>query len=426
VTGPATRDDGLSAKLMLVVFCPFAAGYFLSYFFRNVNAVISRELATEFSLAPSNLGLLTAAYFLAFAAFQLPLGVLLDRYGPRRVLAALYCIAALGALVFGLAEGFAMLTLGRALIGLGVAGGLMGAIKAYTLWFPPSRLATLTGLHIAVGGIGGLSATAPVEALLGPFGWRALFYGLAVLSALAALLIVTVVPEKKLPGGGESLARQAAAFRLVFASGTFWRIAASLVLTHAVYQALQGLWLAPWMYDVAGFDRPTVARHLFAGATAYAMGSIFFGAASDRLARHGITHLTVYKLGMVLTLAMFGLLAMGVTAGLLATVAVYGFCSISAALAYPILTTRFAHEMAGRVNTAANLLMFLGSFLAQWGIGAVLRRYPVTDGHYAPAGYTAAFAILGVLQLVAVLWLLPMRDRGQTRGQTPVDKFETS
>lgn len=422
MTGPATRNDGLSAKLMLVVFCPFAAGYFLSYFFRNVNAVISRELATEFSLAPSDLGLLTAAYFLAFAAFQLPLGVLLDRYGPRRVLAALFCVAALGALVFGLAQGFALLTLGRALIGLGVAGGLMGAIKAYTLWFPPARLATLTGLHIAVGGIGGLSATAPVEALLGPFGWRALFYGLAALSAIAALLIVTIVPEKRLPGEGESLARQAAAFRVVFASPLFWRIALAMVLTHAAYQALQGLWLAPWMYDVAGFDRPTVAQHLLYGATAYALGSVFFGAAADRLAQHGISHLTVYKLGMALTLAMFGLLAAGVTTGLLVTVSVYGFCSISAALAYAILTTRFAHGMAGRVNTAANLLMFGGSFLAQWGIGAVLRLYPVSDGRYSPDGYAAAFAVLGALQLAAVLWLLTMREG---RGQTPVDKSGT-
>jgi len=403
VTGSATRSDGLSAKLMLVVFCPFAAGYFLSYFFRNVNAVISRDLATEFALAPSSLGLLTATYFLAFAAFQLPLGVLLDRYGPRRVLALLYSIAGLGALVFGLAESFAMLTLGRALIGLGVAGGLMGAIKAYTLWFPPGRLATLTGLHIAVGGIGGLTATAPVEALLGPFGWRALFYGLAALSAIAALLIATIVPEKKLPSAGESLGRQIAAFRVVFASANFWRIALPLVLTHAAYQALQGLWLAPWMYDVA--------RHLLYGATAYAIGSVFFGAASDWLAQRGITHLTVYKFGIVVTLAMFALLAAGVTAGLSLTVSVYGFFSISAALAYPLLTVRFAHAMAGRVTTAANLMLFAGSFAAQWGIGAALRLYPVSDGRYAPEGYVAAFIGLGVLQLASVLWLLPMRQR---------------
>src|SRR5437868_1417427 len=165
----------LPMKPLVVVFCPFAAGYFLSFFFRNVNAVISRDLAREFALSPSDLGFLTSTYLLAFAAIQLPLGVLLDRYGPRRVVAGLLCITAAGALTFALAQDFVTLSIGRALIGFGVSAGLMGAIKAFTLWFPLSQLATLNGLYLAVGGIGALSATAPAEAFLGHFGWRALF-----------------------------------------------------------------------------------------------------------------------------------------------------------------------------------------------------------------------------------------------------------
>src|SRR6185295_10766559 len=157
--------------LVLMVFCPFAAGYFLSFFFRNVNAVISRDLAREFALSSSDLGLLTSLYLLAFAAIQLPLGVALDRYGPRRVVAALLCVAAAGALVFALSVNFTLLAAGRALIGLGVSGGLMGAIKAFTLWFPLNRLSLLNGLYLAAGGVGGLSATAPAQALLGPLGW---------------------------------------------------------------------------------------------------------------------------------------------------------------------------------------------------------------------------------------------------------------
>src|SRR3990170_4992867 len=160
----------VNPRLLLVVFCPFAAGFYLSYFFRNVNAVISRDLARDFELSSADLGFLTATYLLAFAAFQLPLGVLLDRYGPRRVLAALMCVAGSGALIFALAQDFVMLSVGRALIGLGVSGGLMGAIKAFTLWFPPSRLATLNGLYIAVGALGAMAATAPVEALAGAAG----------------------------------------------------------------------------------------------------------------------------------------------------------------------------------------------------------------------------------------------------------------
>src|SRR3954468_7383740 len=129
-------------KLIWVVFCPFAAGYFLSFFFRNVNAIIAKDLVREFSLAPSDLGFLTSMYLLAFGAFQLPLGVLLDRYGPRKTVAALFCVAAAGAPVFGFANDFAGLSIGRALIGLGVSAALMGAIKAFTLWFPASQLST--------------------------------------------------------------------------------------------------------------------------------------------------------------------------------------------------------------------------------------------------------------------------------------------
>lgn len=410
------KDNRLDARLMLVVFCPFAAGYFLSYFFRNVNAVIARDLATEFSIAPSDLGLLTAAYFLAFAAFQLPLGVLLDRYGPRRVVAGLMLLAGTGALVFGLATSILWLTIGRALIGLGVAGGLMGAIKAFTLWFPPSRLATLNGLYIGVGGLGGLTATAPVEALLGPLGWRGLFFALAALSVAAAIGIFTVVPERALPGQGETIARQAAAFRHVFGSKVFWRIALPLVATHATYQAMQGLWLAPWLYDVANLSRAAVAQHLLYGATAYAAGSVFFGVTTDRLASMGFARMTVYKAGLLLTLGAFACLAAGVTSGLIVIVSAYGFCSISAALAYALLTTRFPHAMAGRVNTAANVLMFLGSFAFQWGIGAVLRAYPVIEGRYAAEGYAAALLLLGAVQLAAIAWLLPMREAPAARS----------
>ncbi|HKU47681.1 MAG TPA: MFS transporter, partial [Burkholderiales bacterium] len=167
----------LTVNAMVVVFCPFAAGYYLSYFFRFVNAVIAKDLVADFGMAPSALGLLTSAYFLSFALAQVPLGIALDRFGPRRCAATLFCVAGAGALVFGLARDLTMLSVGRALIGIGVAAGLMGAIKAFTLWFPLSRLATLNGAYLAVGGLGGLAATAPAEALIGELGWRVLFYG---------------------------------------------------------------------------------------------------------------------------------------------------------------------------------------------------------------------------------------------------------
>ena len=413
-------DDRLAPKLLLAVFLPFATGYFLSFFFRNVNAVIAKDLARDFALTPSELGLLTSAYLFAFALAQLPVGVLLDRYGPRRVMASLLCVAGCGALTFGLAQDFIVLTLGRALIGLGVSAGLMGAIKGFSLWFPPSRLATLNGWYLAVGGIGGMSATAPVEAMLGTIGWRALFYGLAVLSLLAAAFIFTAVPEKSLPGKHGTWAEQFGRLSEVFSRIDFWRIALPLVASHATYQALQGLWLGPWLADVAGMQRPAVANTLFASAFAYTLGSVFFGITSDRLARHGISRLTVYKIGLTLALAAFTGLWLDVQTGRFAIIVAYGFTVISVALAYTLFTTRFPPEMTGRVNTASNVLMFGASFACQWGIGEVLKQYPVTDGRYAPEGYALAFGILALAQLAALAWLWPMKDEKRCQANTRV------
>ena len=394
-----------------MVFWPFAAGYFLSFFFRNVNAIISKDLAAEFSLTPADLGFLTSMYLLAFAAFQLPLGVLLDRYGPRRVVAALLCSAAAGALVFALARELATLSIGRAFIGLGVSAGLMGAIKAFSLWFPLSRLATLNGLYLAFGGLGSLAATAPAEAVVEALGWRGMFYILSAMSLAAAVIVFFVVPEKPLPGQGATLRAQIAGFGRIFSTLAFWRIALPAVIGQGAYIALQGLWLGPWLYDVAGRQRHEVANYLLITALGYIAGSMFFGMLSDRLARAGISRLLVYKLGLGCSLAMLVPIAAGVHTGLGVILAVYSFTGISAALAYALLTPLFAPEMTGRVNTATNVLLFALSFTMQWAIGAVLKLYPIADGRYAPAGYGAAFAVIAAIQLTAILWLLPMRTQ---------------
>jgi len=125
--------ERLSARLILLVFCPFAVGYFLSFFFRNINAVIAPRPGGRVLASRRRPRLLDRGLPAGLRGFQLPLGVLLDRYGPRHVVGALLCIAAAGALVFGMARDFTMLWIGRALIGLGVGGAFAGGIKAFTL-----------------------------------------------------------------------------------------------------------------------------------------------------------------------------------------------------------------------------------------------------------------------------------------------------
>jgi MFS family permease len=406
----------LSARLIGLVFLPFAAGYFLSYFFRNVNAVIAKDLAREFTLEASDVGLLTSAYFLTFGLFQLPLGVLLDRFGPRRVVAALLCVTAVGAAVFGLAEGLASLALGRALIGLGVSACLMGSLKAFTLWFPLSRLATLSGWFIFLGAMGGLAATAPVEAALGVIGWRAMFYGLAAASLAAAALIAVCVPEKVLPGAGATWAQQFRAIGRIFRLPLFWRIALPFIVTHAAYQALQGLWLGPWLTDVGGLGREAAARLLFVAAGTYAVGSVVFGSFADRLAARGIPRLTTYKCGLAASFAAFLCIALDIALPRAGVLAVYGFTVISGAIAFALVAPQLPPEMSGRAITAVNFAHFALSFAFQWGIGAVLRAYPVVEGRYAPEGYATAFVAIGVAQAAVLAWLLPLRDKAPAAG----------
>jgi len=403
-------DRSLPPRLLAVVFAPFAAGFFFSYVFRNVNAVIARDLAAEFSLTSADIGLLTSMYLLSFAAMQVPVGVFLDRYGPRRVVASLLGIAGLGALGFALAGSLVELALGRALIGLGVSACLMGSFKAFTLWFPLARLATLNGWMIAFGGLGGLAATSPLEALLEPLGWRAVFVGMAAGCVLSAAAIFFVVPEKPLPGAGEGWGVAFARMGRVFGTLSFWRIGLPLMICHGAYQAMQGLWLAPWLIDVGGLARAAMAAHMFATALAYATGALFFGWFADFLADRGVSRLGLYKLGTATGVAAFICIAFDLVPAKMPLLAVYGFSTISGSLAYALLTRLFPPEMTGRVNTAVNVAFFLVSFLFQIGVGAVLRLFPVADGRYSPDGYMLAFGLIAAAQCAVLAWLLPMKE----------------
>lgn len=399
----------IPARVVGLVFLPFVTGYFLSYFLRNVNAVIAKDLAAEFALSAADLGLLTSAYFVTFGLFQLPLGVLLDRFGPRRVVASLLCVAALGAMLFGHAEGFAGLVSGRALIGLGVSACLMGSIKAFTLWFPLARLATVSGWFVLVGAMGGLAATTPVEAALGVAGWRALFYGLAAAALASAALIAFCVPEKPLPGAGATWGDQFRGLGRIFRAALFWRVALPYIVTHATYQALQGLWLGPWLADVGGFARADTARLLLASAAAYAIGSVAFGSLADRLAGRGIARLTTYKWGMAAAIAAYLCIALDVGLPRAGVLALYGFTVISGLIALALITPLLPPDMSGRAMTTVNFFHFGASFVFQWGIGAVLRAFPAVDGRYPAEGYAIALLAIGVLQVAALAWLLPVR-----------------
>jgi predicted MFS family arabinose efflux permease len=394
-----------SSRLRLRAFLPFAAAYFLSYLYRVVNAVIAPNLTADFGIGPADLGLLTSAYFITFAAFQLPLGVLLDRFGPRRIQAGLLVFAAAGALLFSTATGLAGLIAGRALIGLGVSSGYMAAIKAYTLWFPARQWPRINGLHLAAGGFGALCATLPVEAALKTTDWRGIFLILGAATALTALLVFRVVPEKSRPAGGTRLTEQLRGILQVFTSPYFWRVAPLTIASQVAFMSIHGLWSGPWLRDVAGLDRVGAAAVLFWMATAMACGFVLMGFVTERLDNRGIRPMTTGVAGMALFMLVQALIAWGPAGWALPLWVFFGFVGTTGSIPYPALAQIFPPHLAGRVSTGLNLLIFVAAFGAQWGMGAVIGLFPApAEGRYAPAGYQASFALLLLIQAAALAW----------------------
>jgi len=392
---------------VLTVFLPFAGGYFLSYLYRTVNSVIAPQLVADLGLSAADLGLLTAAYFFSFAAFQLPLGLLLDRYGPRRVQACLLLVAALGAVLFALGPSKELLMAGRALIGLGVAGGLMASFKAITLWFPKERWPLVNGCFVAMGGLGAMTATAPVELALGFTDWRGIFLGLGAVTLLAASVIFLVVPERPRDGPVLGVADLVAGLRRVYGAPLFWRIAPLGFLAAAAGMSIQSLWAGPWLRDVAGLDRAGVAGGLLLIATALTLGAALTGLVTDLLGRRGVDPLLVMGGGGGLFLLALGILTLQMLPGALWPWLLFALAGNSVMLGYPILCRHFPLDHAGRVNAGINVLVFGFAFLSQYGIGAIIDLWPVDpNGAYALEGYRAGFGLVFLLVLLAYIWFL--------------------
>lgn len=395
------------ATLLLRVFTPFAAGYFLSFLYRAVNAVLAPELLRDLGMGPSALGLLTATYFIAFASFQVPLGVLLDRFGPRRIEALLLLVASLGAFCFARAETITQLLVGRALIGLGVSACLMAAFKAYTQWFATERWPLINGMQMAAGGLGALAATAPVQWLLPWAGWRGIFLGLTVCTIVVAGLVFWLVPEKESQTAGERFGDQIRAIGAVFTSAVFWRIAPLTALSQATLFAVQGLWAGPWLKAVSRLEPDAVVATLFWMAVAMVAGFIGLGALATQLQRWGVPVLRSAVTGMVLFMMVQMLLLVDPEGRITPLWVGFGFFGTSGIIAYAALTQHFPVHLAGRVNTAVNLLVFMAAFTGQWLVGVIASWWPQAGpGQVAAAGLRAGFACLLICQVCALIWFV--------------------
>lgn len=385
------------------VFLPFVAAYYLSFLFRTINATIAGSLTSEFGLGAGDLGFLTSVYFLTFAAAQIPVGMLLDRYGPRLVQSVMLLAAAGGATLFSMSDNYLLLLAGRALIGLGVAAALTSGLKAVVLWFPKERVPLLNGLMIMLGALGAVTATLPAESLLASLGWRGLFEWLALASVGFAILIYLVVPEappaRPLRGG-----TAAAGLRIVYTDRRFWRLAPLSSVCIGTAWALQGLWAAPWFSDVEGLDRAASLQNLFIMAVGLCAGAVLLGVTADRLRRRGVGPRAL--LGLVATIFIAAQLALILRLPLPSCIPWSVVAAVGAAtvLSYAVLAEYFPNELAGRANAALNVFHVGGAFALQYTTGLIVQFWPAIDGHYPEIAYQTAFGLNVSLQIAAGIW----------------------
>lgn len=401
----ASGRSGGFATLLATVLLPFALGHFISYVYRVINAVVYPDLARDLGLAADSIGLLTGAYFLTFAAAQLPIGVALDRYGPRRVQAPMLLLAACGAVLFARADSLEQLVLARGLIGLGVAGSLMASIKASSLWLPPERLPLATALLLSVGGMGAMASTAPLQMALQYTQWRGAFVGLALGTVAVSAIIYFVVPEhgRRQPS---KLRDMAAAVRDLYSSWSFWRLVVYSIVAHATYMAVQSLWMGSWLRDVAHLSRPEVANVLLAGAMAMVAGSLFFGWLTDYLGRFGVKPLLVCGGGIWIFLAVQAMMAGGFHIDPYVAAVGFSFFGTATTMNYAIVAQSVPTHLTGRVSTSFNLVVFLLAFVVQWGMGVIINLWTPEQGAYPALAYQYAFGIIAALQIPGLLlWL---------------------
>lgn len=394
---------GRSAYVRVVI--PFALAYALSQFVRSANAVIAPELTAEFDLSASELGLLTSTYFIVFAAAQLPVGLLLDRHGSRAVETSLLFVLAAGCLLFSLSGSVASLAWSRAFIGLGGSVCLMAAFKAIVEQFRGLDRAPMNSLVLAIGGMGSIAATVPLATLLPLIGWRGAFAAAAATTLACALALFLVTPRQRMRQRAAGDLRDAwRGASTVLRSGRFWCFAPHMMAASGGFMAIQSLWAVPWMMEVGSMPRSEAAGHLLALGIAVIVGHLSNASAAAWLARRQTSPYRLLAWGGAATLACEVLIFSDAEPRLLVW-SMYGIAFSTLSLSYPLLTSEFPAELAGRLNTALNLAVFAGAFVIQWGFGLIVDAVGLL-GQADAAGLRVAYAVWMSMQAVAYVWLV--------------------
>ncbi len=388
----------------------------LSQFHRSALGVIAPELSADLALSPAMLGAANGMFFAAILVMQLPVGIALDRLGPRLVVAGLSVIAVLGLVLQGLATDGTTLLVARALIGIGCAASFMSAVVLCARWYAGGDMTLALSRIFALSQIGILLAGAPLAWLAGWLGWREAFLISALLTGLAALAWWRLVkddppykpaPTRKPESLMEALRGQFSIWRLPGLS----RVLALHLVAYAAAATVIGLWAGPYLADVHGLDAKARGRALAAMGLAMPIGLLLVGP----LEKHFFPRAALVTAGAALSALMLIGLALWPTPPLpVALGLLVGLIFFSS---YPVLLVTearglFPDHLVGRGATTVNMAQLVGSALLPLLVGIVIGFFPIEEAVRPEAAYRAGFAVLaGSLLLGLAGWLLLPRTK---------------
>lgn len=355
----------------ILIFCVFAFGFFISNLLRSITATLTPVLSSEFNLSAGNLGLLAGGYFLGFSIMQIPAGILLDRFGPKKVIGYFLIIALIGTISFALAKSFTGLLISRVFIGVVVAACLMGPLTGYRVWFEKKYQQRSNSWMLMVANIGFVTSTLPVQILIPVIGWRSIFIIIAALILISIVLISLFIPSWKTQINKventniKSLSQ-------IWRNKFFISLIPLAFFNYGGVQAIQTLWAGPWMLNVSGYNAIQSATGLFWINVTMLFSFLIWGYFLPKISSTRIESMKIVKLGLPISyLVLLLLIFMGEKAG--ATMfALYILSSIVISLTQPAIALNFPSHLAGKSLTSLNVFLFSGTFFVQWIIGLMV------------------------------------------------------
>ena len=388
----------------VIIFCVFAFAFFISTLLRAITATLTPVLTNEFDLSAGNLGLLAGGYFIGFSLMQIPAGLLLDKYGPKKVISYLLLIALIGTISFAFAKNFTGLFISRIFIGVGVSACLMGPLTGYRVWFEEKYQQRANSWMLMVLSIGFLASTLPVQILIPLIGWRSIFFLIGALILLSIILLSIFIPSWEIKSPVESKNISGGLID-VWKDRFFISLIPLAFFNYAGVQAIQTLWAGPWMLNVAGYSPLESATGLFWINITMLFAFLIWGYLLPKFSEYGLDSIKIVKYGLPLNyLILFLIILLGQKAGA-AMFTLYILSSIVLTLTQPAIALSFPQHLAGKSLTSFNVFIHSGTFFVQWGIGLII-DYCKNIGFDTVLSYRISFFVFLVICILSYLFLI--------------------